>query len=301
MFHVREFLMVSNLYNEFMQELRNRKLNSQKSFFHYTTGEGLSGILKNKKIWFSHTKFLNDEQERCYTYKILIDEINNMPKSDFNESLKIYYDENSDAKNNVNTNCFEHEYYLACFSNNKDSLSLWNYYTKNENSVGFNIEFNKNSLISALNLSQMDVHGQVIYEEKEQRRLIKNILTKYNKEFEKINKNNVSAIANICVDISLLISFYSLFFKHPAYKHEEEYRIAIGKNKIYNNHNCLFRTYKNLFIPYFEREFSSSSIKSITISPTQKQQITKESLNLMLSEMNYHDIKIINSDIPLRY
>ena len=293
--------MVSDLYDEFMQELRNRKLNNRKSFFHYTSGEGLNGILKNKKIWFSHTKFLNDEQERRYTYKILIDEINKMPKSDFNESLIKYYDENSDAKNNVNTNYFEHEYYLACFSNNKDSLSLWNYYTKNENSVGFNIEFDKDALISALNLSPMDVHGQVIYEEKEQRKLIKNILIKYNEEFKKIDKNNISAIANICVDISLLISFYSLFFKHPAFKHEEEYRIAIGKNKIYNNHKCLFRAYKNLFIPYFEREFPSSSIKSITISPTQKQKITKESLNLMLNEMNYNGVKIINSDIPLRY
>ena len=79
------------LYEYFMQELRNRKINPQQSFYHYTSSNGLNGILNNKKIWFSNTKFLNDEQERYYTYKLLIDEIDKMDNSEFNENLKNYY------------------------------------------------------------------------------------------------------------------------------------------------------------------------------------------------------------------
>ena len=294
--------MYKRLYDEFMQELRNRKLNSNQTIYHYTSANGLNGILNSKKIWFSNTRFLNDEQERCYTYKLIIDEINKMPKSPLNEGLISYYDENSKEKNNVNTNYFEYDYYIACFSNNKDSLSLWNYYTKSDNSTGYNIEFDKNELINNLDLTAMDIHGQVIYKENEQRELIKKILKRYNEEYNKIKEDDIDSRLNMGTYMSLLISFYSLFFKHPAFEHEEEYRIAIGKNSINNNKfKCKFRAYKDFFIPYFEKDFNKSCIKSITISPTQKQKITQESIKKMLSEMSYKNIKVVNSDIPLRY
>ena len=292
--------MYKRLYEYFMQELRSRKINPQQSFYHYTSSNGLNGILNNKKIKFSNTKFLNDEQERYYTYKLLIDEIDKMDNSEFNENLKNYYSENTTAKNNVNTNYFEYEYYIACFSNEKDSLGLWNYYTKCEDSTGYNIEFNKNELIQSLELSPMDIHGQVIYDEKEQRKLIKNILKRFNEEYLKVNDTN--AKLNFGTYFSLLINFYSLFFKHPAFKNEEEYRIAIGKNRINNNKfKCLFRPYKDLFIPYFEKKFPKTCIKSITISPTQKQKITQDSIRKMLEEMQYKQIEVKVSNIPLRY
>ena len=294
--------MNQNLYNYFMQELRNRKINPQQSFYHYTSSNGLNGILKNKKIWFSNTKFLNDEQERCYTYKLLIEEINKMPYSKLNDGLKCYYDENSKERNNVNTNIFEYDYYVACFSNNKDSLSLWNYYTKSDSSTGFNIEFDKQDLINALNLTPMDIHGQVIYDESEQRKLIQNILRKYNEEYNELQNNNINSQLKINIEMSQLINFYSLFFKHPAFKNEEEYRIAIGKNRINNNKfKCLFRSYKDMFIPYFEKEIPQTCIKSITISPTQKQIITQESIKNMLDEMDYKRTKEKDTNIPLRY
>lgn len=294
--------MYQQLYNEFMLELRNRKINSQSNFYHYTSANGLNGILNDKKIWFSHTKFLNDEQERCYTYKLLIDEINKMPNSKINDGLRCYYDENSKEKNNVNTNIFENDYYIACFSNEGDSLSLWNYYTKSDNSTGYNIEFDKHQLISDLELTPMDIHGQVIYEEAEQRELIRKILTKYNEEYSKVDANDINTQLNMCLYMSQLISFYSLFFKHPAFKHEKEYRIAIGKNKINNNKfKCKYRAYRDFFIPYFEKDFSDKCIKSITISPTQKQKITQDSIRKMLEDIQYKQIEVKVSNIPLRY
>lgn len=294
--------MYKMLYEYFMQELRNRKINPQQSFYHYTSSNGLNGILNNKKIWFSNTKFLNDEQERSYTYKLLIDEINKMPNSKLNDGLRCYYDENSKEINNVNTNLFEYDYYIACFSNNKDSLSLWNYYTKSDNSTGYNIEFDKQELINALNLTPMDIHGQVIYNESEQRKLIQNILRRYNEEYNKLEDNDINAKLNISADMSQLISFYSLFFKHPAFEHEEEYRVAIGKNSINSRKfKCKFRAYKDLFIPYFEKKIPESCIKSISISPTQKQKITQDSIKKMLDEMLYKKIEVHVSNIPLRY
>jgi len=288
-----------------MHDLRELKINDEDTMFHYTSSGGLLGILKGKSIWFSNIKFLNDEQEVSYTHKMLLEEIEELSRnqpSNFLTGLKDYYSPNLKDKssNNCNNNIFESEYYVACFSNNKDSLSLWNYYTKSENSTGYNIEFNKELFINSLKLTAMDIHGQVIYDKEKQRRLIKNFLTKFNNSFE--NTTDRSVISNLCSKANLIISFYSLFFKHPAFENEEEYRVLIEKNRINDDKfKCSYREYRDFFIPYTEKKFIKKCIKSIRISPTQKKQITKDSVERMLKDFGYKKVPVNNSEIPLRY
>ena len=45
-----------------------------RDIYHYTSVDGIIGILRNKELWFTNIYFLNDNQELFYTYK-LIDEV----------------------------------------------------------------------------------------------------------------------------------------------------------------------------------------------------------------------------------
>ena len=50
------------------EALMRQKTSNDKILYHYTTPEGLLGILKNKELWYSHIDYLNDESEIKYTH-----------------------------------------------------------------------------------------------------------------------------------------------------------------------------------------------------------------------------------------
>lgn len=46
------------------------KLNNEKILYHYTSVEGIFGILNNNKIWATNMFFLNDISEFKYTFDL---------------------------------------------------------------------------------------------------------------------------------------------------------------------------------------------------------------------------------------
>ena len=50
--------------------LAEKKTRYSGCIHHYTSPEGLEGILTKKEIWFSNTKFLNDSSENNYIYSL---------------------------------------------------------------------------------------------------------------------------------------------------------------------------------------------------------------------------------------
>lgn len=46
------------------------------TLFHYTTLEGLKGILHNRSIWCSHISTLNDPLEIQYGKRVVLDKLN---------------------------------------------------------------------------------------------------------------------------------------------------------------------------------------------------------------------------------
>ena len=49
--------------------------------YHYTTQEGLLGIIKDKVIWATHTQYLNDQAEFSYALRLAEEEISRRRKN----------------------------------------------------------------------------------------------------------------------------------------------------------------------------------------------------------------------------
>ncbi len=296
-----------SLYNEHRDILRNEKVISQQSFYHYTSPVGLKGIIESKQLWFSNLEFLNDEQELFYTYNLVREIAEKLHKNAPSEFLRGVFDQYNKYLQTRKREHVSSDYYIACFSNTEDNLSLWNYYTKNENYIGYNIEFSK-ILIERLvheNTLHLDssriIHGQIIYDVKKQQELIKNALNAFNSEY--ISSSNSDVKRNIALFFWYLINDFSLFFKHKAFEAEKEYRIILPKGKLNNNVKLKTREHKGFFIPYIERYFDASDIKTIWLSPTNNERLVRDSLINLLNIHNYNieSINIKKSDIPLRY
>lgn len=100
--------------------------------FHYTSVSGLQGILGNKKLFFTDIRFLNDTKEILTGLESFITSFNISTQKD--RFYKLINDMNE-------------SYFVCCFSLDGDSLPMWNYYTKEPNNQGYNIEFDDKMLI----------------------------------------------------------------------------------------------------------------------------------------------------------
>lgn len=296
---------IQTLQRNFLNKLRDEKITSQNSLFHYTSSNGLKGILDSKALWFSHIDYLNDEGECRYTYTLLqnvLGEIGRSIDKKFAKDLKgrcehmlsdQYYDQQIKVKLNT-------EYFLVSFSTDSDNLSNWNYYTKAKDITGYNIELQKDELLNSLEGFDTDyIHGKTIYDVQKQKQLIEDALSEYNSKYK--NTEDDEGKREIHVSFNEVLKVYSLFFKHHSFKPEKEYRIVYSRVERANQIEPVqFRENKGLFIPYLPRKFGETSIKTITISPTEKQEMAKHSIERMIKS-DYRDVIVKKSEIPLRY
>lgn len=114
------------------------------STYHYTSPEGLVGIVKNRNIYFTDCQFLNDYKERLN----INDELEyfwNSEKSNYDKKFR-------DLVEKIHIEVFEDDdfyyidgeeeqkmnrYFVMSTSMKKDSLGMWKYYSKNGSYNGY--------------------------------------------------------------------------------------------------------------------------------------------------------------------
>lgn len=113
-----------------------------KPIYHYTSISGLNGILSNKKLRFTNIKYMNDKDEFKAMFDSWINLINKNENNPIDESeINNFYSELFNSGEQL---------FVCCFSLNNDSLPLWNYYTKDINSQGYNIKMNGKKLFESI-------------------------------------------------------------------------------------------------------------------------------------------------------
>ena len=121
--HINQFMSLMSAFADPVDE----------AIYHYTSAEGLRGIIENSEIWLTNVAFVNDTTE-C---KALKKEIDLFIDSDFTNNIvrdrwKEFID---DPDSNYDT-------YISSFSRGKESLEQWRSYGN------FRIGFEANKLIS---------------------------------------------------------------------------------------------------------------------------------------------------------
>lgn len=238
---------------------------SNSILYHYTKPEKLLSILESGTIRFSNALYLNDKEEVTYSYKLILNLIDEMPDLNpelFSKVKEHFYNKYKNIINGDDNFDNKYEFYTISFSTDSDNLTLWNNYSKGQNYTGYNIGFCKNDLIADMEKQGFhSVYGSIIYKKEQQITVLKLIFDKWNKKFEKVcqgkktQKNN-DKLFDILFELIDILSVISLFFKNPHFKDEKEYRVIF-----INNYNInAFRQTKifeknGLFIPYIEYKF----------------------------------------------
>lgn len=286
--------------------------------YHYTSVDGLLGILQPKQMifWFSDVNFLNDKREGKEVYRYF-EALCKKLKND-NRISDDYYTFLRGLKRNQNKMYFPYCYneeklrtvlstydaYVLCFSQNKDSLPMWNYYSKSGTYQGYNIEIDVQSFLDDIrkNRSGYNIVSQKVLYNFEDGRLddliIQNKKTAAT-EPEEAKYNILNALEEI-----------RYVYKDDHFTHEKETRIVIflprkkpPKKFEKEGHpfEVKFRTSNNYIIPYIECPIPKDCLSSITIGPLIAQQEAKQSLQKFLKSRGYNNVEINCSNVPVRY
>lgn len=270
-----------------------------KVLYHYTNIYGLEGILKNNKFWVSNASFLNDKTEIKYTLDLsrqYLSELCEEKQINKKEAITFF-----DLFVRERLEQVSLDYYLLSFCTNEDSNLLWSNYSNND---GYNIAFKYPDISSDyfIETEEYPLSAYVIYDEVEQRKILKDYIEKIIEIVEYVRDLKVEEIQDeIYRRLGLVIGalkLSSLFFKDKCFSQEEEFRIAFSKKKPF----C--RISNGAFIPYITAGFNKESVTGITIGPKNNMDITMEGLIQFLKLHNYNHItkeKIKKSCIPYRY
>jgi len=298
-------------------------------FYHYTSPEGLMGILRNKHIFFTDCQFLNDYQERL--------EINNELDYFWTTNRRDYDKEFCNLLKCIKISEYEDvdftyiegeedsvscRYFVMSASNNKDSLNMWKYYAKNGSYNGYNVGL----FVPALDDEWIDREtgvavesGDVIYSSAEKQKKIFLEVEKIYEVWCKYKRNEKLDL-KISRDFKAWISYASIFFKNECFASEEEFRfVAIApRNKL----NTLFymdgqknikmydfRIVNGVATPYLKMPFCCYNpeecwvIDGIGIAPTQHYEQIVNSIAQLTKSLDYklHNFNVRKSEIPLRY
>ncbi len=300
-------------YDELLRKIPKIKkvLDNDKNYviYHYTKPEKLLNILASGTLRFSNALYLNDKEEIAYSYKLIVDLIDETPElnSDlFNKIQNHFSNKYKHIVDGYNDLVNKLEYFTTSFSTESDNLTLWNNYAKGKNYTGYNIGFDKNKLVEEMDKNNyLPIFGSVIYDKNKQVKIIHAIFKKWNMLFEralKSKKTNEVKLFDILFELIDVLSIVSIFFKNPQFKNEHEYRIVIVNVFGTLNSKPTNIVEKNgLFVPYLEYNFSKEAVKSINIGPTFDENIFYTSTNRMLLNFGYEDKEVFRSKIPLRY
>ncbi len=283
----------------------------QDIYYHYTTMDGLFGIIDDKCVRATHIEYLNDPSEDKYFKDILDDYLNrnSNAKKIHNILYNEWYGANFDAK----------EKFIVSFSKSSDALPMWNFYAKGN---GVNIGLNLKKVVNRLQKKKIFVQKiEMIYTEKKQLKYLKTFFNKYLVLSENVEKNVKKLFVLESMDgikfgektqeryekmqdsILCYMNEYDLLkkrFKHIAYSNEEEIRLIVEYDEDINR--IRHRTTRNgLVIPFIEIQLElNNELAEVWLHPLQSELASKGVFHFLENHL-IQDVKIERSRIPFRH
>jgi hypothetical protein len=267
--------------------------------WHYTTQEGLLGILKSKSIWMTKIQYLNDSKEFSLALDLFNHELEQLGKKGVCVNPRTFRE-----ISNLVEQYESSAVYVASFSETNDSLSQWRAYSGGSN--GFSIAFRSNHLEVLASLNDAMFH-HCIYDEKEHSAIISSFFV--NQFSSRPNLKNVLSYEEHNRDelVYFVSDFMVLapFLKHKGFDDEKEWRFVWRLDNSKQSKMEYIRPGGSMLIPFIELPLvvtpeTFTGIEGVFIGPTPHPRLSMESVRASLLRKNVSFSILQNSKIPFR-
>lgn len=274
--------------------------------WHYTSGNGLMGIIRNDPreygklhFWFTRSDCLNDSSEGSH----ILDLYRSVCKALFEEE-KISADffdliKGLDISTHQFINfpvpppddythasvldCVGCDAFICCFSLKEDSLDMWRYYSKGNGGYGLKCapflfdkykeyehsDYEKDAMFSMIRAYK------VIYQNAKKEAILREIILDTYSAYQNETSTEVEKVEDAQGFIRYALKIFQFQFKHECYATEQEYRFVFyrpySKPKTLENElpPVKFRSQNGVIVPYIDIvvDDGSSYLSEVLISP----------------------------------
>lgn len=274
----------------------------EETLYHYTSAQGLLGILKDRRIWASKIQYLNDSQELRLALEIAR-EILEGKRSGGAESrdVDVMLDELK-AIENINV-C------VASFTTARDQLSQWRAYG---GSHGYALGFRPASLIQAEWLQFQLMRCE--YGAEEQKAIVKDLVEgRLRLERERsagrqddAARPNEPRFIDPFESIGESILKIAPALKHESFREEKEWRLV---SRPISASFLKFRPGSSTLVPYYECQLSGKDLagakveavlEEIVVGPTPNMDQAVSAVEQLLHNGSFKGCRVSRSSIPYR-
>lgn len=286
----------------FWNEVRRHKLipdTFPKVVYHYTSLEGFMGIVNSRAVWMTEFSYLNDRREVSYGLELLLDTIRHLAETEQDDDvrglLSAWSERLAGAPNRV---C------ITSFSADSDSLSQWRAY--GPIAVGFPVH------PLALHVNQARLQP-VEYNPEAQKKLVTIYVHHLMAAFTADLKcGRLTRSPDIYHKSDRLLEL-AVFFKDPAFRTENEYRLVyidypeVLESLELSSPPKSFRTSKGKIIPYVpstnvllsEHRNFELKISEVILGP-ESDDLLDRGVREFLNENGLSGVEVRRSVVPLR-
>lgn len=302
--------------------------------YHYTTVEGLQGILEKNDLWATSAYFLNDPAEIIYGYdrlrEVLDKWLANASSVGEKDSLRVTLV--SELRKAFGEVLLEkkiiHPIYLACFCEHDNLLSQWRAYGQSGGySIGFRVPTLETVSLGPGFRPEPNTYtatwARVEYNRDEQIKQCNAVLdpilalldSETGEAIRKISDHPLFGYAAFYRVMQEILLEEIVRFKNEAFNVEKEWRIIVRRRELKKQTiddagktavPLYFRALKGMLVPYVkliptDPPYKTLPIQSIRTGPTLDKETSKMAITLMLEKTGYPRVRVDGADISVRF
>jgi len=273
--------------------------------WHYTTAEGLIGILKTGRIWSTQVTCLNDALEQRYFSSLVHDAVKVRRAATTDPDISILLRIADEALTKADFAAVGN--FVACFSEIEDDLGQWRGYGGGE--CGYAIGFRTEGILEAI--KDRAILLPMHYEDQGHRFLVDEVLrlaeTYFQQGLQRGLPDKERWAQEFIVAFAQALDIFASMVKHPKFASESERRIAI--NLQFGQHvEMEFRQKKTLLARHLPFDLTVPvgdqrrlPITRLFVGPGPSQRVSQVSVGDLLLKYGYPpEIKVELSKIPYR-
>jgi hypothetical protein len=291
------------------------------TLYHYTTADGLIGMLQSRQIWATNVRFMNDTSELAYGIRLVravFEKIGARVIRGRARNTLLYEIVRAGVSEMLDDAERNTIHYAASFCTNGNLLSQWRGYGQSGGGFalgfvakrlhGFAAEFLPNAPVKP---EQVPVFlRKVMYDPKAQEALVHQWITSLLQQLRTASSRAVPSAAEIwrteaAQIVARLVYEALVCFKHPGFAEEEEWRL-IQQGRVGSQDLCKvsFRARTGRIISYSPLTYQNAAdhfpVAAITFGPTLDGQASERALRMLLEShgFNAEAVQIHASGIP---
>ncbi len=272
-------------------------------FYHYTSGQGLLGIVSSNSLWMSDSYFMNDSSEVGHSVGIFEEAFDLLKPGDLTSDVWPVF---QNAIRVMREQMQASRPLIFSMSTGKDLLNQWRYY--GNDTVAYAIGFNSRELGEIMCDDNVCTYAPLLYDRWEaiqecrdhilrHRAVVGRLLATHSLEDEDT--------ANLIISSALAGRLFAraAFLKHEGFKAEQEVRLIVDLASHANPEVFEFRSSKFGLIPFLRAYMPNGAILpivKIVIGPTPYQEAARTSVELLLRKHGHENVSTEFSTVPFR-